>query len=360
MKWVLTLESFVSQLPKTYFVQFSDNIGNLTREGSSKDYKAINMLVKALFDEIIILDEMTINEIDEWIETIKSDDIVFCYSVKVIGEWSNKKKKRVMNYVHNKINKKKGVQLRMNDSFVQSKSDFYELFKQYDFMPKTCFSKKKAIETLKFPIVAKPDGGSLGIGIQKFESKEELNSSKDTFDVFCEYVESLCEIRVFVLDGKIVCILERIHKFTDKNNIDSKSKDDRIKFVYVPQNMVGFPYLRKIQDIVKVIDKGLGSHMNSIYSIDILITPDQQLKVLESNSKSMLGLYEFMEICKNILDIPYQTTLLMEKIANLYINEQYEQYKTQIKKSLHPINYKTTPIDDELLKALKGFDEDSF
>ena len=84
MKWVLTLESFVSRLPKTYFVQLSDSINNLSREGSSKDYKSMDMLVKAIFDEVVILDEMTMNEIDEWIKSLKSDDIVFCYNLKVI------------------------------------------------------------------------------------------------------------------------------------------------------------------------------------------------------------------------------------------------------------------------------------
>lgn len=361
MKWVLTLESFVSRLPKTYFVKYSSDLTGISGIESSMNVKIIHMLIKAIFDEVIILEDMTTNQIDEWVKSLKEGDIVWSYSSRILEETpTNKEKKKVLDYFYGKVNKKKGIDFRINDNFTKSKSDYYDILKEYDFMPKTCFTKEEALKTMKFPIVAKIDNGSNGIGVQKFNTKEELKSSKSVFDLYSEYIDHNHEFRVFVLDGKIIYIVERIEKYKDKSNINSKSKNDILEFVYIPQEIENFPYLRKMQNVAKAVDKELGSHTQSIYSIDLLITPDEKVKVIESNSKSQLGPYAFMEVCKHIVDIPYQAKLLIEKVRNLYLANEYKEFKTQINKSLHPISYKTTSIDDELLKALKGFDDTTF
>lgn len=356
MKWILTLESFLSRLPKRYFVKYSDGLSDMSGMETTLNFKIMNVLIKEIFDEVIILEEMTMPQINDWINSLQSDDVVWSYSSHVLQEnFSNIKKKEVSNYVFKKLSRKKGIKFQMNDTFTKSKTDYYNVFKDYEFMPKTCFSKKEALETLTFPIVAKPDDGSRGLGIKKFKTKEEFKSSRLRFDLYSEYVEHICEFRVFVLHGKVIYIVERIPKYENKNNIDSKSKDDAIKFAYIPQEIVGFPYLRKIQNVVKTIDEKLGSHVNAVYSIDIFITPDEKVKVIESNSKSELGPYEFMEICKNLYDTPYHINILMEKIKNLYIGNEYKEYKEQIKKSVHPISYKTYEVDDELLKFIDTY-----
>ena len=356
MKWVLTLESFISRLPKRYFVKYSNGLRNIIGRETTLNFKIMNVLIKEIFDEVIILEEMTMPEINDWINSLQLDDLVWSYSTHILEENpSNLVKKKVLNYVFKKLSRKKGIKFQMNDTFTSSKTDYYNMFKDYEFMPKTCFSKEEALETLTFPIVAKPDDGSRGLGIKKFKTKEEFKSSRMRFDLYSEYVEHICEFRVFVLHGKVIYIVERIPEYENKNNIDSKSKDDVIKFVYIAQEIVGFPYLRKIQNVVKTIDEKLGSHVNAVYSIDIFITPDEKVKVIESNSKSGLGPDEFMEICKNLYDTPYHINILMEKIKNLYISNEYKEYKEQIKKSVHPISYKTYEVDDELLKFIDTY-----
>lgn len=358
MKWILTLESFISRIPRRYFVKYSDSLSEMSGMETSLNFKIMNVLIKELFDEIIILEEMTMGEINDWINSLQTDDVVWSYSSRFFNKnYSNHKNKKieVLNYVFKKLSRKKGIKFQMNDTFTKSKTDYYNIFKDYEFMPKTCFSKEEALETLTFPIVAKPDDGSKGFGIKKFKTKEEFKSSRLKFDLYSEYVEHICEFRVFVLHGKVIYIVERIPKYEDKNNIDSKSKDDIIKFAYIPQEIVGFPYLRKIQNVAKTIDEKLGSHVNAVYSIDLFITPDEKVKVIESNSKSELGPYEFMEICKNLYDTPYHINILMEKIKNLYIGNEYKEFKEQIKKSVHPISYKTYEVDDELLKFINSY-----
>ena len=357
MKWILTLESFLSRLPKRYFVKYSDDMNDLSGMETTLNFKIMDVLVKELFDEVIILEEMTMPQINDWINSLQSDDVVWSYSSRFIEEHYKKinEKNKVLNYVFKKLSRKKGIKFLMNDTFTKSKIDYYNMFKDHEFMPKTCFSKEEALETLTFPIVAKPDAGSRGFGIKKFKTKEEFKSSRLKFDLYSEYVEHICEFRVFILHGKVIYIVERIPKYENKNNIDSKSKDDVIKFVYIAQEIVGFPYLRKIQNVVKTIDEKLGSHVNAVYSIDIFITPDEKVKVIESNSKSQLGPYEFMEICKNLYDAPYHINILMEKIKNLYIGNEYKEFKEQIKKSVHPISYKTYEVDDELLKFIDTY-----
>ena len=39
MKWILTLESFLSRLPKRYFVKYSDDMNDLSRMGTTLNFK---------------------------------------------------------------------------------------------------------------------------------------------------------------------------------------------------------------------------------------------------------------------------------------------------------------------------------
>jgi hypothetical protein len=353
MKWLLTLESFTSKLPKKYFVKYDNNLKGMIGPDTSLNHKLINMLIDTLFDEVIILEDMSMKEIKGWIDSIKEGDKVFSYSSLPLDVKDVKYDKLL--YMRERLNKKGGIDFWMNDNFTKSKTDYYNLLKNCDFMPKTYFSKEDAIKNLEFPIVAKPDGGSLGFGIEKFDTKEELESSTLKFDLYCEYVEHIHEFRAFVLDGKVIYIIERIAKYKDKKNIDTKAANEIIDFVYIPQELKGFPYLRKINNVIEVLDKKLGSHVKSIYTVDLFITPQKEVKVIESNSKSQLGPYTFAEVCKNLFDIRYDTTLLLEEIKNLYLHNSYEEHKKQIEKSLHPVSYDTKPISDGLLSAVEKY-----
>ena len=353
MKWLQAYESFKNDNPKKYFIIYNRDIPPISGRDSSINYKMNNMLISNIFDDIIILTETSLNQIQDWLKTINPGDMIFSYnnnSLRTYEKLNPSQKK--LKYIAETLRRKKDIKFWINDSFTRSKTDYYNLLKNYDFMPKTCFSKKEALETLNFPIVAKPEGGSLGIGIQKFNTKGEFEKTRYRFDVFSEYVKHKAEFRVLVLNGKIIFVVERINEFSDKNNIDHKTKNSEVMHIYVPQNMDTFPYLKKIQKVVNIIDKRLGKHTESVYSIDLFITPDNEVKVIESNSKSQLGPMSLMSVCSNLFDIPYHIKFLMNNAKKLYLQNQYKKYKKQINNSVHPIDYDLTKVDDEFVKFL--------
>ena len=267
MKWLQAYESFKNDNPKKYFIIYNRDIPPISGRDSSINYKMNNMLISNIFDDIIILTETSLNQIQDWLKTINPGDMIFSYnnnSLRTYEKLNPSQKK--LKYIAETLRRKKDIKFWINDSFTRSKTDYYNLLKNYDFMPKTCFSKKEALETLNFPIVAKPEGGSLGIGIQKFNTKGEFEKTRYRFDVFSEYVKHKAEFRVLVLNGKIIFVVERINEFSDKNNIDHKTKNSEVMHIYVPQNMDTFPYLKKIQKVVNIIDKRLGKHTESVYS----------------------------------------------------------------------------------------------
>lgn len=353
-KSLMTFESYSKRNEfKKYFVKYSDDMLEFGGYDINDNFKMNNMLISNIFDEVVILEDMKKEEIDEWIKGVKEGDKIYSYSSKLLG--SNTDKGDILKYVYNKLIKKKGIEFWMNDTYTKDKKDYYNLLKGYNFMPKTVFSKKEALTTLKFPVVGKPIDGGHGIGIEKFETKEELLSTKSQFGLYSEYVEHKNEFRVYVLDGKVIYIIERLNIHENKNNIDTKSKNERIKFVYIPQELKGFPYLNKIQTVARILHKELKGHVNSIYSIDLFITPTEKVKVIESNSKSEVDPLTFIVFCKNLFDIPYHIKTLMEDSKNLFLKSEYEKHKSQIKKSFNPISYKTKEPNKEFLKYLDTF-----
>ena len=83
MKWVLTLESFISRLPKRYFVKYSNGLRNIIGRETTLNFKIMNVLIKEIFDEVIILEEMTMPEINDWINSLQLDDLVWSYSTHI-------------------------------------------------------------------------------------------------------------------------------------------------------------------------------------------------------------------------------------------------------------------------------------
>jgi len=111
-----------------------------------------------------------------------------------------------------------------------SKVEFHKKTDKLDFVPKTVFTKSEA-EGLKFPIIAKPAGGSKGEGIKVFKTKEELNSSEDKFDVFSEKFDLKREFRVISIKGDLVFIAERIPE-NDKANSLRESEEETKQHQY--------------------------------------------------------------------------------------------------------------------------------
>jgi hypothetical protein len=352
MRYLQLFEDFTFRSPKKIYVTNKDSIDDIGGTTDTDFNKKMNsMLINELFDEIVVLSEMTEKECKDWIKTIKPNDFLFCHTSKPTYKSSERLNSTIL---YDSLNNRKDISMIMNIGTYNSKVQFHKTYKDYSFLPKTCFKKEEAY-SLKYPIVCKPDYASCGIGIQKFNSPEELKASRYNFDVYSEYIDHIREFRGIVLDGKIVYIVERIN-MDDKNTIDNKKTKDRVSFVYIPQDVKEFPYLRKLQNIEKKLSSELEVKQR-IYSIDFFVTPDEEIKVIECNSRTQLGPYEFLIIYKNLVDVPYHHSQLIDQVVSAYLKAEKLKYEKQIKKSLIPINYDYKEHEKSFMDLVNLYDE---
>jgi hypothetical protein len=94
-----------------------------------------------------------------------------------------------------------------------------------------------------------------------------------------------------------------------------------------------------------------------IYSIDFFVTPDEEIKVIECNSRTQLGPYEFLIIYKNLVDVPYHHSQLIDQVVSAYLKAEKLKYEKQIKKSLIPINYDYKEHEKSFMDLVNLYDE---
>ena len=71
MKWIQTYESFTYRSPKKIYVTYKNDISDLGGSTDTDFNKKMNsMLIHELFDEIVILSEMTEKECKDWIKNL--------------------------------------------------------------------------------------------------------------------------------------------------------------------------------------------------------------------------------------------------------------------------------------------------
>lgn len=101
-----------------------------------------------------------------------------------------------------------------NLKFANNKIEFHKAMEGQKFVPKTVFTKDEALK-LRFPVIAKPKGGSKGQGIVVFKTKDDLLNHKpadgdEPLDLYSEKFDLQKEFRVICLKGKPLYIAERI------------------------------------------------------------------------------------------------------------------------------------------------------
>lgn len=101
-----------------------------------------------------------------------------------------------------------------NLAYANDKVKFHEAMSGESFVPKTVYNDKD-VTKLKFPIIAKPKGGSKGEGIKVFKTEEEFKNREEPedgkgFDLFCEKFDLDREFRVMTVRGKLAYMAERI------------------------------------------------------------------------------------------------------------------------------------------------------
>ena len=120
------------------------------------------------------------------------------------------------------------------------KIEFAKVFKKFNWLPKTVFSKKEAIEgAVGFPVVAKIKDGHSGIGIQKFDTAKELQDSKETFDLYCQFIDFDREYRVAFCKEKIFLI----YFMGFMIRIIAGWVSENVKLITEPNKMLILPFL---------------------------------------------------------------------------------------------------------------------
>ena len=208
-----------------------------------------------------------------------------------------------------------------------NKSDFYKMFKDTDFIPKAVYKKEDA-KDLEFPIIAKPDDGHSGLGIEIFDTYEDLEKSKGKFENYSEAKDLDREFRVLLMNEDPVLVHERVS--LNENEIKDKEADEQTEFTYVDQDMSKLDFMDKVNDICKKVREKLKL---GLWSIDLMIDKSGDCWVAEINSASGMAADKMARVYVKVYEDFYGEKLPQE--FKTHLNEEYIKpiYKINLKKT---------------------------
>lgn len=214
---------------------------------------------------------------------------------------------------------------------------FANTFEKNDWLPKTVFSKKEAIDgAVGFPVIAKIKNGHSGLGIEKFDTAEELEKSKEKFDLFCQFIDFDREYRIVFCQDKIIIINERVPTIEDDRSIQTKKADEKISFTYVYQdrNKVPAEFTQNAEKICGDIKKDLDLNL---WSLDIVVDKKGKMWVMETSSATGLGSVKMCEVYKAIYEDFYGESLpdtFLEHIYKSFVVPGHQNYWPKYKKEI--------------------------
>ena len=155
---------------------------------------------------------------------------------------------------------------------------------------------------LKFPLVVKPVYGGYGNGVLKLEKMDDLKgflikhySRNSNNLIIQEYIPYRHDVRVFVIDNRVVCAMERIPKNDWRANCSLGAETKRF---YIEGD---------VEDLVLKCVKRVGAH---IVGVDVLIDRKDNPYILEMNITP-----QFRNIMK-YSDIPLEILRFIERFYN--------------------------------------------
>lgn len=325
------------------FLRFQPEETGFKKDEEKTLSKSIKQDIQDVLFKTIYLDEYTIDTID----TLKFNfnDVIYNYSVKNLYK-TNIDKSILLNKLYKKLKFNNNIHSYMNDDITASKVVSQKVINDKKYSIKTVFDKND-IKLLDYPIVAKPELGHSGLGITVFKNKNEIikyyNNKQNTLhDLYSEFVDYQREFRVFCVKNKIVGIIERVEKDTNKVNISNKKTHEPLNFLYVEQNIEKIPIF---EDVRKMVDDIFNIFTIDVYSIDIFLTKNNKLKLIEINSGTGLNAFRIYQLYKGLMfdsfnkDIDELDKQYIDK--TLYPYKQYliEHYENEISNSLCPIDF---------------------
>lgn len=178
----------------------------------------------------------------------------------------------------------------------------------------------KKCKELRFPIIEKPDQGTMGIGVKKLNSFDEIESVS-RLNVYQNFIPNNADYRVVCLGGKVLGIMKRIAKDGDfRNNVAQGGSIIEIKDT----------------DIVKKLSN-IALQVSSIFNlnlcgVDIIFDEkEKKYKFLEVNSlvvwkgfSQITGINVGNEIIKHCIDLYNRKNVKIKSLVQNYYDENFE------------------------------------
>ena len=221
-----------------------------------------------------------------------------------------------------------------------NKTDFYKMFSDSDFICKTVYKREDA-KDLKFPVIAKPDDGHSGVGIEIFDNYEDLEKSKGEFENYSEAKDLDREFRVLLMKENPVLVHERVS--VGENEIKDKDSNEQTEFTYVDQDVSKLDFMDRVDGICKTIREKLKL---GLWSIDLMVDKSGDCWVAEINTASGMAADKMARVYIAIYEDFYGEQLPQE--FKTHLNEEYikpiykinlKENAAQIKKSKCCVNY---------------------
>lgn len=226
----------------------------------------------------------------------------------------------------------------------QISADKVEFSKQFEgskYLPKTVF-KLSEIDNLKFPIIAKPKGGFSAQGIELFKSKSDAQKSTVEFDLWSEAKEIKTEFRLFIMNGEMIHLAERVKNIDNDKSVGKKKVNEKIDLVYIDQDLDTFP--KKLKDKLIDIHNEVKKKVKlDFYDIDLILDTNDEFWIPEINGAPGIGPSTFYQIYKSWTkmaynrDIKESTEKDLIRIRDTHREFMKTEYSKEYKKSLHPI-----------------------
>lgn len=227
------------------------------------------------------------------------------------------------------------------------KVTFGKLYEGVDWMPKTVYTKDDALSgAVGFPVIAKVKDGHSGIGIEKFDTKEELAKSKKEYDLYSQFIDFKQEFRCMMIKERCFMVNERIPFEASNKTIRTKKADEQVEFMYVYTDIDKIP--KEFNDEIQRISLEIRKKIKlGFWSLDVVMDENGKLWVLEINSATGLGAAKLVEGYIQIFEDYYGTELpqgFKEGMWHKYVVPAHKLYypknKAEIDKALWPLNYK--------------------
>lgn len=330
MKYLKLFEEFITEAeavdPRIQFIRLKKIEGSTDNETMNK---LTRQIAKRCFDEFVLKNyEDKVDKLKDLVDT--SRPIIY-YGTK--KGWP-------ADFIDGlaKNNRDSIYNLPEEQFKTGSKINFHKLFGDADFIPKTVFTVKDA-KGLNYPVIAKPSEGMSGVGIEKFDSYEDLKNSDGEFDLYSECIDFEREFRAMCLKDDLIMVYERVPIIKDNKTVGTKKRDEEVSFLYVDQDLDKLPILSKVKELVKNFRKYIAL---DLYSMDFFLDKKGKLWIIEGNASSGLGSNSLAATYPAIHKDFYgkepspDMKKFLQGVRESYWKATAEDYPEEYKKSLSP------------------------